>query len=110
MARRATRVEHGPWTAARSWLLPGLSPTSATIIASVFWIVSFIGFVAAALLFWFGSGDAWQPIAIVSAIVSTVGIVTFFGTWPMFNTIAALGVKVVVLVALLVLHWTPAAA
>ena len=36
-----------------------------------------------------------------------VGIVLFFGTWPMFNTVAALGVNAVVLVALLILHWTP---
>ena len=90
----------GAWTAARSWLVPSLAPGTATIVASAFWIASLVGFVAAALLFWFGSGDAWQPLAIVSAVVSTLGIVLFFGTWPMFNFIAALGVNAVVLVAL----------
>jgi hypothetical protein len=63
--------------------------------------------VPAALLFWFGDGEAWQPLAIGSAVVSTVGIVLFFGTWPVFNTVAALGVNAVALIALLVLHWTP---
>jgi hypothetical protein len=97
----------GAWTAARSWLVPSLAPGTATILASAFWIAALVGFVAAALLFWFGSGDAWQPLAIASAVISTLGIVLFFGTWPMFNTVAALGVNAVVLVALLVLHWTP---
>jgi hypothetical protein len=31
----------------------------------------------------------------------------FIGTWPTFNTLAALGVNVAVLVALLGLHWPP---
>lgn len=97
----------GTWTAARSWLLPSLAPRTATILASAFWIASLVGFVAAALLFWFGGGETWQPIATVSAIVSTFGIGLFFGTWPLFNTVAALGVNAVVLVALLVFHWTP---
>ena len=58
-----------------------------------------LAFVSAALLFWFGSGDAWQPLAIATAVVSTLGIVLFFGTWPMFNTAVALGVNAVVPVA-----------
>lgn len=97
----------GAWTEARSWLRPSLAPGTATVVASAFWVASLVGFVAAALLFWFGSGDAWQPVAVVSAVVSTVGIVLFFGTWPVFNTVAALGVNAVVLVALLVLRWAP---
>lgn len=84
--------------------MPSLAPGTATLVASAFWIASLVGFVLAALLFWFGSGDAWQPLAIASAVVSTLGIVLFFGTWPMFNTAAALGVNAVVLVALLILH------
>ena len=97
----------GAWTAARSWLVPSLAPGIATLVASAFWIASFVGFVATALLFWFGSGDAWQPLAVVSAVISTVGIVLFFGTWPIFNTVAALVVNAVVLVALFILCWAP---
>jgi hypothetical protein len=69
--------------------------------------VSLVGFVVAALAFWFAWGDAWRAIAIGSAVVSCVGIVLFFGTWPMFNTLAALVVNAAVLVALVVLRWTP---
>lgn len=98
----------GGWTAAKSWLLPSVPAGTAALVANGFWLVSLVGFVAAALLFWFGN-DAWQPIAIVSAVASTAGIVLFFGTWPLFNTLAALAVNAIVLVALLVLRWTPPA-
>ena len=100
----------GAWTAARSWLAPSLAPGAAAIVASAFWAASLVGFVAAALLFWFAGGVAWQPVAVASAVVSTVGIVLFLGTWPVFNTLAALVVNAVVLTALLILHWTPPAA
>jgi hypothetical protein len=63
----------GSSTAARSWLVPSLAPGTATIVASAFWIASLVGFVSAALLFWFGNGDAWQPLAIASAVVSMLG-------------------------------------
>jgi hypothetical protein len=59
-------------------------------VASVFWVVALAGFVAAALAFWLVGGDGWQALAVGSAVVSTVGIVLFFGTWPLFNTVAAL--------------------
>ena len=97
------------WLAARSWLFRSLSAPIATTIASVFWMLSLLGFVAAALAFWgtLVPGEAWRPLAVASAVVSTVGIVLFFGTWPMFNTLAATGMNVAVLVALLWLHWPP---
>jgi hypothetical protein len=101
----------GAWLPARSWLFPSLPSGAATTVASIFWILSLIGFVAAALSFWgiFVPGDAWRQLAIASAVVSIPGIVLFFGTWPMFNTIAALGVNVAVLVTQLWLHWPPEA-
>ncbi len=101
----------GAWQAARTWLVTTLPATTATTVASAFWVVSLIGFVAAALGFW-GVGvpaEAWRPLAVVSAVISMAGIVLFFGTWPMFNTLAALAVNVVVLVALLGAHWPPEA-
>jgi hypothetical protein len=97
----------GAWLPARSWLLPSMPSGTATAIASIFWIVSLVGFVVAAGALWFGVGDWWRGVAFVSALVSTVGIVLFFGTWPIFNTVAALGVDVAVIVALLVLRWPP---
>jgi hypothetical protein len=103
-------TETGAWAAARTWAVPTLSAASATAIASAFWVVSLIGFVVAALSFWgvFVPADWWRPVGVATALVSIVGIVLFFGTWPMFNTVAALGVNVAVLVAVLWLQWPPA--
>ena len=102
----------GGWLAARSWLVPSLTGDTAMTIAAAFWIVSLVGFVIAAMSFWgvVVPGNVWRPLAVTSALVSFAGIVLFCGTWPMFNTLAALGVDVAVLVAVLWLHWPPQAA
>ena len=99
----------GAWKAARSWILPSLSGSTAAVVASAFWIVSLVGFVAAALSFWgiLLPADLWRPVSVASALVSIVGIVAFFGTWPMFNTLAALVVDIAVLAAAWV-SWPPA--
>jgi hypothetical protein len=99
----------GGWVAARSWLAPGLDQRAARVAATAFWALSMVGFVGAALAFW---GLAlpptiWRQLAIASAIASATGIILFFGTWPMFNTIAALGVNALVLVTQLIAHWPP---
>ena len=101
----------GDWLASRSWLVPALPANTATTLASTFWAVSLVGFVIAALSFWgvVVPGSVWRPLAVTSALVSFAGIVLFFGTWPMFNTLAALGVNVAVLVAALWLNWPPQA-
>ncbi len=100
-------TETGGWQAARSWLLPSFDASTATMVASIFWVVALIGFVAAAMSFWgiLLPGEVWRPVATVSAFVSILGIVLFLGTWPPFNTVAALGMNVAVLVALLWLRW-----
>jgi hypothetical protein len=98
----------GGWLPARSWLFPSLSASTATALASIFWVVALLGFVVVALSFWGIRVPVrvWRPVAVVSAVVSTIGVVLFFGTWPMFNTIAALGMNVVaVLIALLWPLW-----
>ncbi|MBF8262044.1 MAG: hypothetical protein HW376_1573 [candidate division NC10 bacterium] len=99
----------GGWVAARSWLLPKLPPSTATAVASLFWLLSLIGFVGAGLSFWgiLVPGEAWRQLAVASAVVSTLGIAAFFRTWPIFNTLAALGVNVAVLVTQLWLRWPP---
>ena len=78
-------------------------------MASTFWTVALVGFLAAVLSF-LGillPGDVWRPLAIGSAIVSTVGIVLFFANWPLFNTLAALGVNVAVVISLVGMNWVP---
>jgi hypothetical protein len=98
----------GGWTAARSWAVPSLASDTATTVAVVFWLVSMIGFVLTALAFWgiVLPVDWWRPLGVASALVSTAGIVLFFGTWPMFNTLAALAVNIAVLVAVMT-NWPP---
>jgi hypothetical protein len=48
----------------------------------------------------------WQPLGVVSALVSGTGVILFLGTWAPFNTIAALAVDIAVLVAVVV-GWPP---
>ncbi len=101
----------GGWIAARSWVLPSLTPALATALASLFWILAILGFVAAALSCWgvLVPGELWRQLALVSAVISTLGIVGFFGTWPMVNTLAALTVNITVMVTQVWLHWPPQA-
>ena len=98
----------GGWTAARSWLLPDLQPSAATAVACAVWALALVGFVATALAFW-GIGlpvGTWRGFALVSAIASAAGIVCFLGSWPAFNTFAALAVNLGVIVAIW-LRWPP---
>jgi hypothetical protein len=93
----------GDWHAARSWLLTGLPAGTATVVAVTFWALALVGFVAAALALTgvLVPADALKPLALGSAIVSLTGIGLFLGTWPAFNTLAAITVNVGVLVAIL---------
>ena len=92
----------GDWHVARSWLLPGLPPTTATAVACAFWAVALVGFAAAALAMAgvLVPANALRPLALGSAAVSLAGIALFAGTWPAFNTLAAIGVNLAVLAAL----------
>jgi hypothetical protein len=104
---RGGRADTGAWGAARLWALPSLSTSAATIVAGVFWTLSLVGFVVTALAFWgwLMPPAIWRQLAIASAIVSLVGIVLFLGTWPAFNTLAALAVNLAVLITQLWTHW-----
>jgi hypothetical protein len=99
----------GPWRPARSWLWPSFPPHAATALAVVFWLLSAAGFTASAMSFWgvLISGDLWRQLAVASSGVSIVGIAVFFGIWPLFNTLAALAVNIIVLVTQLWTHWPP---
>jgi hypothetical protein len=101
----------GAWRPARSWLVPSLAAPAARTVASIFWIASMIGFVAAALSFWglLVPGDVWRQLALASSAVSILGITLFLGTWPVFNTVAALAMNIAVLVSQLWLRWPPQA-
>lgn len=106
----ATRpdVETGGWTAARMWAAPAVAGNVATAVAVAFWTAAMVAFVVAALGFWNVAvpPDWWRPAAVIGAVVSLVGIALFAGTWPLFNTFAAIAVNVAVLVVVFGLGWS----
>ncbi len=109
--RRFPGTDTGAWQPARSWLVPSLSASAAATVAGIFWVLSAIGFVAASLSFWdvLVPGDIWRQLALGSSIISILGIVFFFGTWPIFNMLAALAVNMAVFVTQLWMNWPPQA-
>ena len=99
----------GFWMPARSWLFPNLGEHSLRIISSIFWILAAVGFLAA-LLGFLGvlvPSHLWRPLAVGTALVSILGLVLFWGTWPAFNTIGAFGMNITVLITQIWLQWPP---
>jgi hypothetical protein len=91
----------GAWSAAHSWLAPGLPAAPASAIAIAFWVVALACFVLAGLgMAGIGTVDGWRTLAGIGVAVSTTGIVLFMGNWPAFNTIAALMVNAAIVVLL----------
>jgi hypothetical protein len=100
----------------RSWLFPALSLRTNAAIASVFWLLSTVGFVAASLSIFgtFLPGGTWRQLAVVSSIISTIGIALFSGIWPgapnrklsTVDTIIALVINIAVLLLFLWMQWS----
>lgn len=109
----------GDWIPMRSWLFPSISMRAASGIAFFFWFLSAVGFLAASWSFWSSltSFGSWRQLAIVSAVISTLGIALFSGIWPgapsrrlsSIDTIIALVVNLAIFVCLLLLQWPPTA-
>jgi hypothetical protein len=100
-------VPSGKWLSARSWLFPKLSPNAAKVITITFWAISLLGFVAAAFSFWgiLIPVDLWRTLALVFAFISLIGIVLFWGRWPLFNTLAAQAVNLAIFITQLWVRW-----
>lgn len=90
---------------AQSWVLGGNG--LAKVVGSVIWLVSLVGFWAAAFGI-FRETAWWQTVAIVSAAVSTVGLILFWTRPSTSPAISALVFNLLVLAALLIFHWPPA--
>lgn len=100
----------GFWLPARSWLLPSVPESTLRIMSSVFWILVALGFIVSCLGF-LGivvPTNWWRPAAVIFAVVSLLGLVLFWNTWPAFNTVGALAMNIAVLVTQLWLYWPPA--
>jgi hypothetical protein len=116
LLKDATRSKGQPPLPVRSWLLPSLAPKTAAWLASLFWLLATVGFVATAVIFWETTlpGETWRLLAGASALISTLGIALFSGIWPgapnrklsNIDTGIALGIDVVLLLLLLV-GWLP---
>lgn len=108
------RSDDKPALPVRSWLLPALSHRTAAWIASIFWLLATLGFVAALISIWnrLLPGLPWQALAAAAAAISMLGIVLFSGIWPgapnrklsKTDTIIALVINAAILV-LLVVGW-----
>lgn len=99
----------GFWMPARSWLLPNASESTLKIVSGIFWAASALGFIASSMAF-LGiliPGGMWRQIALVFTVVSLLGLILFFRTWPTFNTIGAFAMNIAVLVTQLWMHWPP---
>lgn len=106
------------WLPVRSWLVPSLSRRAVAGVASVFWLLSTLGFLATGLSYWgiLLPPELWSQLAVPSAIISTLGIILISGIWPgapnrqlsILDTVIALIVNIAILIAQLWLHWPPA--
>jgi hypothetical protein len=99
----------GFWMPARSWLMPNAGESLMRILSSVIWGLAAAGFILS-LLGFLGvvvPADWWRPLAVIFAFISLVGLGLFWGTWPAFNTIGALGVNLAILATQLWLRWPP---
>lgn len=101
----------------QSWLFPSLEPNLAATVAFPFWLVSALGFLGAAVLFWEnGIQDVmWRRMAVVAAVISTAGIFIFSAIWPgtqedvrlLIHPVVAMIMNIAVLVTQIWLHWPP---
>jgi hypothetical protein len=94
------------WTqSTRSWLLTNLLGDTVTRgIGSLLWLAALAGFLAVAVGI-VGQSAWWRTLAIGASVVSLVGVVLFVDKTPTQPAISAGLFDVLVLVALLVLHW-----
>jgi hypothetical protein len=96
------------WTS-QSWLLSGiLGQPMADGLSIAIWLAATVGFLLAflALMGWGVPHTWWRPLAVVSAVISLLGLFFFwnaFASW--FNKAGAIVVDVAILIGLLVRHW-----
>jgi hypothetical protein len=99
----------GPWLMRRSWLAPRIMNGPARWLFIGEWLLAGIVFVAAALglLDVFVAPILWRGLAIAGALLSGLAALLYANRnegRPLFN---AIGMNIIVLVALLVFDWPP---
>ena len=100
----------GAWAGqtGHSWLLTSAIGESATrAVATLVWTAAIVLFVAGVGGF-LGGAAWWRGVTVAAAAVSIAGIVVFWDGIATTNAIFALVTDVVILGALLVVHWPSA--
>jgi hypothetical protein len=92
----------------RSWLLTNLGGTTLTqIVGGLIWVAVIAGF-ALTVAGMFTQQDWWRILALVSSVISLVGIVLFWNDKASSSTFFAAAFNIVVMLALLVAKWPSA--
>jgi hypothetical protein len=89
----------------QSWLLTNaLGDTLTRLIGATIWLVGTIGFCAATFGI-FTQTEWWRSLAVISSIISIVGLVLFWANPVASSASFAIAFDAAVLAALLVFHW-----
>ncbi|HRL14685.1 MAG TPA: hypothetical protein PKX07_22575 [Aggregatilineales bacterium] len=86
----------------RSWLLTGES--AARVIGGALWVVVILAF-GAAVIGLLGQQGWWRTAAVIGAVISMIGLVLFWTMPVSAPVISALVFNLLVLGALLIVHW-----
>lgn len=101
--------ESDTWNS-RSWLVNRLvGDTIATWIGVVLWLAATAGFLFAGMaVFELAIGqDAWRPLAVASAILSTITLALYWHGLPTLfpNKLGALAVNFIILIGVIFYDW-----
>ena len=102
------------WSSHSRLLTNLMGNTFSNIVCAILYAAALIGFIGAALalLGWVLPHDWWRTLAILSAVISLVGIALFWNALILLfpHKVGALAVNIATLVCLLVLSWPSEAA
>lgn len=101
----------GFWKPARSFPFLTVSQPALGLVGGIIWALTAAGFIASSMAFYglVVPANLWRPLAVLFAVISLVALLLFGRSWPVFNFICASAANVVILAALLWLHWPPLA-
>jgi lipoprotein signal peptidase len=86
----------------RSWLLG--DTTGAHLLGGLLWLITIVGFGASAFGL-FNQQPWWRNVAVISAGLSTVGLILFWVSPVRAPVLSALIFNFVVMGALVIVHW-----
>ena len=89
----------------QSWLLTNaFGDTLTRLLGAAIWLLGTIGFCAATFGI-FTQAEWWRSLAVISSIISIVGLVLFWANPVTSSSFFAFAFDAAVLVALLAFHW-----